>query len=603
MTPRWVGPTLRRTEDSVSVAVLSAMALLPLIEIVSRRTLNVGVPGSILIVQHLTLCVAFLGAALAARSNQLLALSTATFVPPKYRGAARAIANGIGVGITAWLLWASVDLVQVEREAGDILVMGVPVWLVVSIIPLGLAAIAVRLIRHTSDRWPGRLIASTGLLIPIVLESSPGLQGEGLLLPAMIVIFIATLLGLPLFAVIGGLAVVLFWNDGTPVASVPVEGYRLTTFPVLPAVPLFTLSGYILAAGGASERLVRVFTAIVGWMPGGTAIVTTLVFAFFTSFTGASGVTILALGGLLLPVLIKSGYPKNFSIGLLTVSGSIGLLFPPSLPVILYGVYSHTPIDKLFIGGLLPGLFLVLLVAAWGVRQDLLTGGGRTSFRPREAATALWESKWELLLPAVVLVGIFGGFATMVEAASLTVLYAVIVECFVYKDLSIRRDLPRVMVDCATLIGGFLIILGMALGLTNYMVDAEVPTRLLALVSAHIESPLVFLLVLNLFLLVVGALMDIYSAIFVVVPLITPLGAAYGIDPVHLGIIFLANLELGYLMPPMGENLFLSSYRFNQPVMRVFGFTLPFIVIVALGVLLITYLPAMTLGLVRLWGG
>ncbi|HET9481753.1 MAG TPA: TRAP transporter large permease subunit, partial [Candidatus Polarisedimenticolia bacterium] len=367
---------------------------------------------------------------------------------------------------------------------------------------------------------------------------------------------------------------------------------------VLPAVPLFTLSGYLLAAGGASERLVKVFDAVVGWLPGGAAIVTTLVFAFFTSFTGASGVTILTLGGLLLPVLIRSGYPESFAVGLITVSGSIGLLFPPSLPVILYGVNSMQPIDTLFLAGLVPGTLLVLLVSALGVRQGMAAGAARKPFSARSAYHAVREAGWELLLPVVVLVGIFGGFATLVEAAALTVLYAFFVECFVYKDLSIRRDLAGVVVDAAALIGGFLIILGVALGLTNYLIDAEVPTRLLDWMQQHIESRAMFLLMLNVFLIGVGAIMDIYSALFVVVPLIIPLGEAYGIHPVHLGIIFLANLELGYLTPPMGENLFLSSYRFGHPVLRVFRFTLPFYAVVAAGVLLITYLPFMTLGLI-----
>jgi len=594
---------IRRAEDLLSILSLAVMTLLPLIEVAGRQTFNVGVAGSILIVQHLTLVAAFLGAALAARSGRLLALATVDFMPAGVRSRARLFTGAIGAGITAWLIVASLDVLRAFREAGDILAMEIPVWAVTAVMPLGLAAVAVRLIRDASDRWPGRLLACAGLLLPALLQLAPQLQGRGLLLPGLLLIGLATLLGLPLFAAIGGSALLLFWEGAVPVAAVPIETVRLTSFPVLPAVPLFTLSGFILAAGGASERLVRVFTTLVGWLPGGTAIVTTLVFAFFTSFTGASGVTILSLGGLLLPVLLKSGYPEPFSLGLITVSGSIGLLLPPSLPVILYGVRATQPIDKLFLGGMVPGMLLVLLVAAWGVRQDLLTGGRRKPFVPGAAARAVWEAKWELLMPIVVLIGLLGGFATNVEAAALTVLYALVVECFVYRDLSFRRGLPRVFVDAATLIGGFLIILGMALGLTNYLIDAEIPMRLLAWVKVHVASRFIFLLVLNVFLLLVGALMDIYSAIFVVVPLIAPLATAYGVDPIHLGIIFLANLELGYLTPPMGENLFLASYRFGHPVMKLFAHTIPFYVILLVGVLLITYVPGMTLGLVRLWGG
>jgi C4-dicarboxylate transporter, DctM subunit len=411
---------------------------------------------------------------------------------------------------------------------------------------------------------------------------------------------LATAAGLPIFAALGGAALLLFRADGAPVASVPIDAYALTSMPILPAVPLFTLSGYVLGAGRASDRLVRVFMALVGWLPGGVAVVTTLVFAFFTSFTGASGVTILTLGGLLLPALIKSRYPEGFSIGLVTVSGSIGLLLPPSLPVILYAVNARVPANELLIGGILPGVVFVVLVALLGVREGRRSGATRAEFRLDEARRAVWAAKWDLLLPLVVLVAIFGGFATMVEAAALTVLYAVFVQCVVYRDVSVWRDLPRVFGDCACLVGGFLVILAVAQGLTNYLTFAEVPTRALAFVQAHVTSPLVFLLVLNVFLLIVGALMDIYSAIFVVVPLIVPIAAAYGIDPVHLGVVFLANLELGYLTPPMGENLFLSAYRFDKPVLRVFRYSLPFYVVLAIGVLVITYLPALTMWPVRL---
>jgi tripartite ATP-independent transporter DctM subunit len=391
------------------------------------------------------------------------------------------------------------------------------------------------------------------------------------------------------------LALLLFWNDGIPVSSVPGEAYRLTASPMLPAVPLFTLAGYILSEGGASRRLMRLFTAVVGWMPGGLAVATTIVLALFTPLTGASGVTILSMGGLLLPMLIKAKYPERFSIGLVTVSGSIGLLLPPSLPVILYGVRSNLSVKELFIGGLVPGILLVGMIAAWGVRVGARTGIDRAPFRLREAITAVREARWELLFPVVVLVGYFGGFTTLVEAAALTVIIALVIECVIHRELSILRDIPRVTVECATLVGGFLIILGAALGLTDYLILAEVPMRALEVVRAHIESPIVFLLVLNLFLLIVGGLMDIYSAIFVVVPLITPMAAAYGIDPLHLGIIFLANLELGYLTPPMGENLFLSSYRFGRPLPELFRSTLAFWFILMIGVLLITYVPALTL--------
>ena len=335
-------------------------------------------------------------------------------------------------------------------------------------------------------------------------------------------------------------------------------------------------------------------------MPGGLAIVATLVLAFFTPLTGASGITILSMGGLLLPVLVGARYPERTSMGLVTVSGSIGLLWFPSLPVFLYGFYANLDYAQLFVGGLLPGVLLVLVVAGWGAYQGWKRGVARTPFVAGEARAAMWEAKWELLLPVVVLGGIGGGYTTLVEAAALTVLYTLVVECVIQRGLSVRRDLPGIFVECATLVGGFMIILSVALGFTNFLIIAEVPTMAIAWVQARIDSPLVFLLALNVFLIMVGALMDIYSAIVVVVPLIAPIAAAYGIDPVHLAIVFLANMELGYLMPPMGENLFLSSYRFDKPLTEVYRSTLPYTVLLLGAVLLITYVPGMTLWLVDL---
>ena len=589
-------------ENALSITVLAAMSLLPLLEIAGRQLIGRGIPGSIPLVQHLTLWIAFLGAGLAARSNTLLALSTADFLPARWLGPVRIFTSATGTGIAAWLLVASVDMVSVEREFGDQVALGIPVWVATTVMPIGFALIAGRLIWHASESWRGRLLAAGGLLVPVVFGLSPSLQGSGLVLPAGLIILLATALGLPIFAALGGAALLLFWNEGVPVSAVPGESYRLSASAYLPAVPLFTLGGYILAEGGASRRLMRAFTALFGWMPGGLAIVTTLVLAFFTPLTGASGVTILSMGGLLLPVMTRAGYPKDTSVGLVTVSGSIGLLLPPSLPVILYGIYANVPIDKLFIGGLAPGILLILVVAGWGAGRGWWSGAERTPFHAGEAVKAVWESKWELILPAVVLVAIFGGFATLVETSALTVLYAVAVECFIYRDLRLGRDFGRIAVECATLVGGFFIILGVALGFNNYLIDAEIPTRALDWVQAQISSPIAFLLVLNIFLLIVGALMDIYSAIFVVVPLIVPIGLAYGIDPIHLGIIFLANMELGYLMPPMGENLFLASMRFEQPLSRIYRSTLPYVAMLIVAVLIITYVPGLTLGLVNFFG-
>ncbi len=587
-----------RVENSLAIVVLAVMTLLPLIEIAGRVLVGRGISGSIVVVQNLTLWITLIGAVLAARSERLLALSTQRFLPAGAQRRVKIFTSVVAVAVTATLVVASLDFVQIEREFGDVVAWDIPIWVVLAVLPIGFAAITGRLIWHAAEQWRGRLIAALGLVIPLGFTSVPGVEAVGLVLPATLVIVAATALGMPIFTAIGGMALVLFWDDGTPVNAVPGETYRLTASPMLPAIPLFALAGYLLAEGSASRRLTGLFTACVGWMPGGLAIVATLVLAFFTPLTGASGITILSMGGLLLPVLVKAKYPERTSLGLVTVSGSIGLLWFPSLPVFLYGFYASIDYAKLFVGGLLPGILLVLVVAGWGARQGWRAGVARTPFVASHARAAMWEAKWELLLPVVVLGGIAGGYTTLVEAAALTVFYTFVVECFIQRGLSVTRDLPRIFVECATLVGGFMIILSVALGFTNFLILAQVPTLALAWVQTHIDSPMLFLLALNGLLIVVGALMDIFSAIVVVVPLIAPIALAYGIDPVHLGIIFLANMELGYLMPPMGENLFLSSYRFDKPLTEVYRSTLPYTALLLGTVLLITYVPGLTLWLV-----
>ncbi len=589
-----------RLENWLAAVLLALTATLPLGEGVGRL-IGIGnlIPGSLPLVQHLTLLIAFVGGAIAARDGKLLALSTATFLPARFKDPARILTSLVGVGVCSCLAYGAWKFAMVERKAGDIVAFGVPVWMFVAAMAAGFAAIGIRMAWKSSDAWAGRAIAIAGTAVPIALASWETLGELPLLQYGVLALLGCAVLGLPIFAVIGGLATLLFWYEYTPVSAVPLAAYQLSGQPLLPAIPLFTLGGYILAEGGASQRLVRVFSAWLGWLPGGLAVTTAIAFAFFTSFTGASGVTILSLGGLMLPVLVDSRYTKRFSLGLMTASGSIGLLFPPSLAVILYGVYSRTPLNELFLGGLMPGTLLVGLVALWGVRHGRIAERGRRKFALSEARTAMRAAKWELLLPVVVICGIFGGILTLVEAAALTVLYAFVVECLVYRDLPIRTGLPKLAVECCTLVGGVLLILGVALGFTNYLIDAQVPDLALDWVQSHIESKFVFLLALNALLLVVGCMMDIFSAILVVVPLIAPIGAAYGVDPVHLGIIFLANLELGYLTPPVGMNLFLSSYRFGVPLTQVYRSVLPFLVILLGGVLLITYVPFLSLALVR----
>lgn len=592
----------RRLEDALAVAVLAVIAVLPVMELAGREFFGIGIPGSIPIVQHLTLCITFIGAALAARSDRLLALATPEFLPAPWRTRAELATGWLAVAVGVTLVVASVLLVAVDLEYGDRIAWGIPVWVVSLVMPAAFAVMTWRMLVSAAADWRGRLIVATGLVAPVLFGFIPALDTPDLLVPGLAVFVLGTALGLPIFAAIGGVAALLFFLEGTPIAAVPGEAYRMATSPMLPAIPLFTLGGYILAAGGSSRRLLAFFTALAGWLPGGLAVVVTLLLAFFTPLTGASGITILAIGGLLLPMLTRARYPQRHSVGLVTVSGSIGVLLPPSLPVILYAYYAELQLDELFIGGLVPGLLLIVVVAAWGAWRGWFQGAERTPFEWRKLGQALWIAKWEVLLPFIIIGGIFGGVATLVEAAALTVLYALIVETLVCRELSIRKDLPRIAVESATMVGGFMIILGVALGLTNYLIIAQVPMLALQWITAVIESPVLFLLALNLLLIIVGALMDIYSAIIVIVPLIVPMAGAYQIDPVHLGIIFLANMQLGYLMPPMGENLFLSAYRFNQPLPLIYRATLPYVVILLVTVLLITYLPGLTLGLLELVG-
>ncbi|MBN2431887.1 MAG: TRAP transporter large permease subunit [Acidobacteria bacterium] len=586
-------------ENIILALALAVMTLLPLLESLLRLKPGWGIAGSTSVVQHLTLLVGMLGGVVAAREDRLLALSTVELLlKGRWRDLARSFAYGVGAAVAVFLAMGAWEFVRSSMPMGDspaaTIVYGVPEWLVQAILPAGFVVIALRILWNTAAQWGPRLAA---LGVTLVLVGAAGwlsLDPQAWFWPGLILLLCATVLGSPIFTTLGGLALLFFWSEGEPIASIAIDHYSLVTNPTLPAIPLFTLAGYFLAEGGASKRLIRVFNALAGGVRGGPAVVTVLVCAFFTSFTGASGVTILALGGLLMPILLAAGYTEKRSLGLLTSSGSLGLLFPPCLPLILYAIVSKTQIQDMFLGGVLPGVILVLLTMAWGVYAGPRVRDRRPPFCWREAGAALWDAKWELALPLVVLWGLFSGQMTPLEAAALTAFYAFIIETFIYRDISFFRDAARIAAECGLLVGGVLLILGVALGFTNYLVMAEVPAHAVDWATQNIHSPLLFLLGLNLFLLVVGCLMDIFSAIVVVVPLIVPLGAAFGIDPIHLGIIFLANLELGYLTPPVGMNLFLSSYRFDKPLPVVYRSILPLLVVQLIGVLLITYVPWFT---------
>lgn len=416
-----------------------------------------------------------------------------------------------------------------------------------------------------------------------------------------LLLILLALMGTPLFVIIAASALLGFYSADIDLAVVAIEFYRLAEIPILLAIPLFTFTGYLLSESGAPQRLVRLTQALLGWMPGGLAIVCLCACALFTAFTGASGVAIVALGALLFPALMQAGYRENFNLGLITSSGSLGVLFAPSLPLILYGVISQQlglgeafSIDALFLAGLIPGVLMIMILSGWSIWQ-----GRRLPVIPystQALLAAIKESKWEIPLPFIVLGGIYSGYFAVSEAAAVTVIYVLIVEVLILRDIRLRQ-LPAIMHESMVLIGAILVILGVSMASTNYMIDAEVPTRIFAAIQDHVSDPLTFLLLLNIFLLILGTMLDIFSAIVIMVPIILPIALQYGIHPLHLGIIFLANMQIGYFTPPVGMNLFIASHRFNRPVLQLYKATLPFFVLLLLAVLLITYIPALSLTL------
>lgn len=411
------------------------------------------------------------------------------------------------------------------------------------------------------------------------------------------------LVGAPMFAIFGALAMVSYQSSGMDFSIVIGELTRLTNMPMLQALPMFALAGYLLAGSRASERLLRITRAAFGWMPGGLAMVCIVTCTFMTAFTGASGVTIVALGGLLLPALLKDGYREKAALGLVTSGGNMGVLFAPSLPLILYAIIAQpisgeVTIDALFRAGILPGLLAVGVLCAYGIWAGIHAKIPRRPFAWDELGAALWEAKWELPMPFVVLGGIYGGWLVASEAAVITAAYVLIVEVLIYREIRIRK-LTSIIRDTVVLVGGVLLILGMGMAITNFLIDQEVPQLILEWVSARIQHPLVFLITLNVFLLVVGCIMDIYTATVVIVPLLAPLAIRYGIHPVHLAIIFLANLAIGYSTPPVGMNLFIAAMRLNKPLMKLAAASLALMGLMLGILLLITYWPALSLALVN----
>jgi TRAP-type C4-dicarboxylate transport system permease large subunit/TRAP-type C4-dicarboxylate transport system permease small subunit len=692
-------PALWHTPENLLLTFFFAiMMILPLLDILARKLHPVFdwfppilVPGSLGLVQHTVLAIMMFGGAIAAREGKLLQLATtAAMIPQRFKAAAHVITAGLGAAITLYLVKAGWNFAMIERDVDSIITLGLPKWIVLLFMPVGFSMILLRMIWRSSDKWNERLITLLiagwlAYLAPMIHNPS-----ETFIYVCFGLLMVAVVFGMPVFLVLGGAALIFLWNSDTPIDSIPAETYRMVVSPTIPTIPLFTLTGYFLAEGGASQRLLRVFQAFFGLLRGGPAIVTACVCAFFTAFTGGSGVTILALGGLLMPILLAEKYKERDALGLLTSAGSLGMLFPPSLPVILYGVVSGTSIKDLFLGGFMPGMILLLLTVLWGVFKAskdafskysvfralklwlclalLIVFFGAVAFfgwpffwktawwvlasiggvRPEtagvgsitfvhfsslafvlvvasqlfphlrkwalnplsgklgvqaeteEAMVSAWDAKWELLLPLVVFFFLFVIKVTLVESAALTALYAFLVEVFFYREMKLG-NVPKVITECGILVGGVLLILGVSLGFTNDMVDAQVPAQLAAWVHDTVHSQWAFLLLVNFMLIVVGSLLEIFAAIVVVVPLLMPMSDAFGVDRVHMGIIFLANMELGFIAPPLGLNLFLSSYRFKKSMTEVYLSVLPMYLILHGMVLLITFWPFLTTWLPRLF--
>ena len=605
-------------EDSLAFLSIFLLALGLLLEAVARKVFNTGISDSSAYVQHLVLAATFIAAAITSRENKHLSLAAALPLRGTAKSLVGALVSAVAASLTlafglsalsfAWSAFTPADKIGFfpKRLVALVMVAG---FLLMSLrfitgiekkrlrAPAAAGAVLLGLL-FGFDPLVRFLTGSGARSIPFLVSLQDHLQPvlQGLATPMIVALVAAAFLGLPIFLVLGGVGFFLFAKFGQPLEIIPNQAYTVLTGSAIPAIPLFAAVGFFLSESRAGERLVRFFQSVFGWFPGGLTVMAVLVCAFFTTFTGASGVTILALGGLLSVILEKAGYPKRFTVGLLTASGSICLLFPPSLPVIIYGVTAQTSIKDMFIGGLLPGVFLVLSTMILGIVYSWTHGIPRYPLKAKVALAAFRESFWELLLPIIVFGLYFGGLTSLQESAAAALFYVWVVETFIKKDVRIR-DLPQIFLRCVPIIGGVLIILALANGLSYYIIDAQIPQKLTAWVAATISSKYVFLLILNLALLVVGCFMDIYSAILVVVPLIIPLGNLFGIHPVHLGIIFLANLELGYLTPPVGLNLYLASYRFNEPIHRVYRDVLMFLVLGLVAVLLITYVPLLTTAL------
>lgn len=612
-----------RFENGFAILILALIAALPAAEIVLRGVFRTGVWAGQAYLANLVFLVGFVGALVTTRRGRHLAISGLSHDPNSaFNRVAELTSAAIAGSFSTAMAFSSASLVLIGFSGAD-RVGVLPTRLFAVFMPFVFAVMAVRFSRGT--RRPGALIGGgvafgSFLAFPAILNILFEVMMDvpvwvfaiqdfwfaviGVItVPLIVVVVVSAFLGTPLFVVLGSVAYLLFAHAGGAVEVVPSEGYQMLTGASIPAIPLFTIAGYFLSESKAGERLVRLFQALFGWLPGGMVVAAVISTVFFTSFTGASGVTILALGGLLYYVLHESGrHSDEFTTGILTSSSNVGLLFPPSLAMILYGTTAQINIFHMFLAGILPGFLIVIAFCAVGVLVSLRHGVKPSGFDARAAGAALKESAGEVLLPVVIITAFFSGVTTIVETGALAVVYVVVLEIIIRREISLHR-VPRVMLKAITIIGGVLVILASARALSYFIIDARVPMLLSEWVQSAIASPLVFLMLLNVVLLITGCFMDIFSAILVVAPLVIPLGAAYGIAPVHLGAIFIANLGLGFITPPVGLDLFIASYRFNKSLSGMYRNVLPFFGVQLAAVLVITYVPWLSTVLVNRFGG
>ena len=578
-----------RIDEAIASLALVLMAVIPLVEILARPFMGKGIENAPLFVQHMGLVLAMWGAIAAERYGHLTSLGRLFDRGEQFAH----IAAGVICGVLAWASW---QFVLSEIATPKELAYDIPVWWLQATMPLGFAILGAKLAARGQDnQWVKGAFA---LLWPIVgIALSSWLDGEVIpLLPCVLVLVAALLCGAPIFVVLGGLALVLFASEGLPLASIALSHYQITVNPSLPALPLFTLAGLVFAKTGAANRLGILFMAFFGHGVLGTVIAATVLCSFFTAFTGGSGVTILALGGLLLPLLRNAGYPEQRSISLVTSASALGVLLAPSVPLIMYAIIARVPINTMFLAGLVPAVVMVVCLLLFGGYLRVQVEHPSSHEPSLALGKAIDQAKWEILAPFVAIGSLVSGLATPTESAALTAIYAVLTQSIAHKELNWRL-MGECLSQCAQIIGGVMLILGMALGLTNYLVDAGIPDLAIDWVQGITQNKFIFLLALNVFLFFAGALMEIYAAIVVLVPLLLPLAVSYGIDPVHFGIIFLANMEMGFLCPPAGMNIFFASAVFKQPIKKVAVSVLPALLAIFVGTLIISWLPIVATGL------